>query len=79
VQPLTCAADPLLGCPAEGRHPETGAIVSCVSPERDNPDSPVAQYFEAGCADAYSWSRADADSMTACAGGDYLIAFCPDP
>ncbi len=75
---LSCPADLLADCPPEGRWPETGTILSCVSPNRDDPDSPVAQYFEAGCADAYSWSGDDAESMAACSGGeDYEIVFCP--
>jgi hypothetical protein len=75
---LSCPSDLLADCPPEGRWPETGPIVSCVSPNRDDPDSPVAQYFEAGCADAYSWSGDDAESMAACSGGeDYEIVFCP--
>jgi len=75
---LSCPRDLLADCPPEGRWPETGPIASCVSPNRDDPDSPVAQYFEAGCADAYSWSGDDAESMAACSGGeDYEIVFCP--
>jgi hypothetical protein len=52
-------------------------LVSCFSPERDNADSPVAQYFEAGCADAYSWSGDDADSVATCTGEDFDVVFCP--
>jgi hypothetical protein len=75
---LSCPADLLADCPPEGRWPEDGPILSCVSPDRDDPDSPVAQYFEAGCADAYSWSGDDAESMAACSDGeDYEIVFCP--
>ena len=48
-----------------------------MSPDRDDPDSPVAQYFDAACADAYSWSGNDAESMAACAGEDYAVVFCP--
>ena len=75
---LSCPLDLLADCPPEGRWPETGPIAACVSPNRDDPNSPVAQYFEAGCADAYSWSGDDAESMAACSGGeDYEIVFCP--
>lgn len=74
---LACASDLLDGCPLEGEFRIEGELVACVSPQRDNPDSPVAQYFEAGCADAYSWSGDDAESMAACAGEDYAIVFCP--
>ncbi|MBN2525941.1 MAG: hypothetical protein JXR76_06060 [Deltaproteobacteria bacterium] len=74
---LACKQELLTNCPAEGRFLMDGRLVSCVSPDRDNPNSPVAQYFEEGCADAYSWSGDDADSMAACAGEDYEIVFCP--
>ena len=74
---LVCADELLSACPAEGQFFIDGELVSCVSPDRDNPDSIVAQYFEQGCADAYSWSGDDAESMAACAGEDYAIVFCP--
>jgi hypothetical protein len=79
---LTCAADFLLGCPAVGQYRDSsGQIVACVSPERDNPQSPVVQYFES-CDDAYAWSGDDANGsdpspMRACAGEDWDIVFCP--
>lgn len=74
---LTCADDLLAGCPQQGRYPSEGETLACVSPDRDDPTNPVAVWFEAGCADAYSWSKDDADSMAACAGEDYDIVFCP--
>jgi len=74
---LVCAADLLSGCPEEGRFYIDDQLVSCVSPDRNNPDSVVARYFEEGCSDAYSWSGDDAESMAACAGEDYGIVFCP--
>ncbi len=75
---LTCAESLLENCPAEGQlRDENGQLISCFSPMRDDPNSPVAQYFEAGCADAYSWSGDDAESVVACAGEDYDVIFCP--
>ncbi len=75
---LTCAESLLANCPVEGQlKDENGVVISCVSPMRDDPNSPVAQYFEASCADAYSWSGDDADSVAACAGEDYDVIFCP--
>jgi hypothetical protein len=80
---LTCADTALLAeCPEVGRL--TGAddeLIACVSPERDNPDSPVALFFEA-CDDAYAWSGDDQQGedpspVRACAGEDYAIVFCP--
>ena len=55
--------------------------MSCVSPARDDPESPVALYFEA-CDDAYAWSGddqhgTDTSPMRACAGEDWDIVFCP--
>lgn len=76
---LTCAQDLLAACPAEGRYPADGETLACVSPNRDDPNNPVAAFFEASCADAYSWSGDDAQSMAACAGEDYEIVFCPPP
>lgn len=74
---LVCEENLLSECPDEGKFYLNGTLVSCVSPDRDNPDSAVAVYFEAHCKDAYSWSGDDADSMAACAGEDYAIVFCP--
>jgi hypothetical protein len=72
-QTLTCAEDFLSNC---------GKLVACVSPERDNPNSPVAQYFEA-CDDAYAWSGDDQmgddpSPVRSCAGEDWEIVFCPE-
>ncbi len=79
---LTCAESWLESCPDVGRFRDaSGAVVACVSPERDNPESPVAQYFES-CDDAYAWSGDDQQGddpspMRACAGEDWEIRFCP--
>lgn len=75
---LTCADSLIPNCPAVGQLKDaSGNVISCFSPERDDPNSVVAQYFEAGCADAYSWSGDDQDSVVACAGEDYDVVFCP--
>lgn len=75
---LTCAESLLANCPAVGLLKDaSGKVISCVSPDRDNPDSVVAQYFEASCKDAYSWSGDDSESVAACAGEDYDVVFCP--
>lgn len=75
---LTCAESLLADCPAVGQFKDaSGNVVSCVSPDRNNPNSVVAQYFEAKCKDAYSWSGDDSDSVAACAGEDYDIELCP--
>jgi hypothetical protein len=79
---LTCAADFLAGCPTIGQYRDsTGKVVACVSPNRDDAQSPVVRYFE-GCDDAYAWSGDDANGtdpspMRACAGEDWDIVFCP--
>jgi len=79
---LTCAEDWLASCPAVGKYADkSGAIVACVSPDRNNADSPVAQFFEA-CDDAYAWSGddqkgTDPSPVRACAGEDWNIVFCP--
>ncbi len=79
---LTCEQSWLDSCPDEGKTlDDSGQVVSCVSPERDNPDSPVVQFFES-CDDAYAWSADDQQGddpspMRACAGEDWDIVFCP--
>ncbi|MFO0548458.1 MAG: thaumatin family protein [Polyangiaceae bacterium] len=80
---LTCSDPTLLtDCPDVGRLENgAGELVSCVSPERDNPDSPVALHFES-CDDAYAWSGDDQQGddpspVRACAGEDFKIVFCP--
>ncbi|MBN2715174.1 MAG: hypothetical protein JXX14_04920 [Deltaproteobacteria bacterium] len=73
----SCPDDLLPDCPEIGQFLIDGNLVSCVSPDRNNPDSVVARYFDEGCTEAYSWSGDDADSMAACAGEDYAIVFCP--
>jgi hypothetical protein len=75
---LTCADSLLDNCPAEGQLKDAGGkVISCFNPHRDDKNSVVAQYFEAGCADAYSWSGDDQGSVVACAGEDYDVIFCP--
>ena len=80
---LVCDDPALLAdCPAVGRFTDgAGALVSCVSPDRDDPDSIVAQHFEA-CDDGYAWSGddqrgTDPSPVRACAGEDWEIEFCP--
>ena len=79
---LSCPQDFLADCPDVGRVADaSGEVVSCVSPARDDPESPVALYFEA-CDDAYAWSGddqhgTDTSPMRACAGEDWDIVFCP--
>jgi hypothetical protein len=80
---LTCAESWLESCPEIGKFKDSsGEVVSCVSPDRDNPQSPVALFFEA-CDDAYAWSGDDQQGddpspMRACAGEDWQITFCPE-
>ena len=75
---LTCAESLIPDCPPVGQLKDaSGKVVSCVSPDRNDPNSVVAKYFEAKCKDAYSWSGDDADSVVACAGEDYDVTFCP--
>ena len=81
-QTLACPDDFLAGCPDVGKFETNGQVVACVSPERDNGDSPVAQYFE-GCDDAYAWSAddqhgSDPSPTHACAGEDFAVTFCPE-
>ena len=80
---LTCSDPALLtDCPAVGRYTGAGdTLISCVSPDRDNANSPVALYFES-CDDAYAWSGDDQHGddpspVRACAGEDWAIVFCP--
>jgi hypothetical protein len=79
---LRCADDFLAGCPSEGQLEQDGAVVACVSPERNDGESPVARFFEQ-CDDAYAWSGDDQagddpSPVRACAGEDWVITFCPD-
>ena len=80
---LTCAESWLTSCPEEGRYTDaSGAVVACVSPDRDDAESPVVLFFEA-CDDAYAWSGddqygEDPSPMAACAGEDWDIVFCPE-
>jgi hypothetical protein len=75
---LTCADSLLAGCPAVGQYKDAaGDVIACVSPMPNDPNSPVAQYFDKACPDAYSWSGDDANSVVACAGEDYIVVFCP--
>ncbi|HWP08377.1 MAG TPA: thaumatin family protein [Polyangiaceae bacterium] len=79
---LSCSADFLADCPDEGKYrDDSGNVVACVSPERDDGSSAVAQYFES-CDDAYAWSGDDQHGddpspVRACAGEDWDIVFCP--
>jgi len=79
---LTCEEDLLPGCPDAGlSRDSSGAVTSCVSPDRDDAQSPVALYFES-CDDAYAWSGddqqgTDPSPVKACAGEDWEITFCP--
>lgn len=76
-QTRSCPMDLLTNCPAEGRLNNAGGqIIACVSHDRDNPNSPVAKYFDAGCSQSYSWSGDDS-VMAACNAGDFDIVFCP--
>lgn len=80
---LTCAQDFLSTCPAVGQDKDaSGELVACVDPDRNNPDNPVAQLFEA-CDDSYAWSGddqngSDPSPVRACAGEDFDIVFCPE-
>ena len=80
---LTCADDLLAGCPEAGQFmDDRGEVVACVSPDRDDGESPVAEYFES-CDDAYAWSGDDQNGddpspVRACAGEDWDIVFCPE-
>jgi len=80
---LTCADDLLAACPMVGQFEDDGGdVVACVSPERDDGESPVAVYFES-CDDAYAWSGDDQNGddpspVRACAGEDWDIVFCPE-
>jgi len=80
---LTCEQDFVEMCPAEGQFKnDAGQVIACVSPDRDDPKSPVAQFFE-HCDDAYAWSGDDQQGddpspMRACAGEDWDVVFCPE-
>ncbi len=75
---LSCPNSLLEQCPAEGQLKDSsGKLISCFSPNRDDENSVVAQYFEKSCKDAYSWSGDDQESVVACAGEDYDVVFCP--
>ncbi|HEY6880506.1 MAG TPA: thaumatin family protein [Polyangiales bacterium] len=80
---LICSNPGLLNdCPAAGRDTNAkGELIACVSPDRDDGDSPVAKHFES-CNDAYAWSGddqhgSDPSPVRACAGDDWAIVFCP--
>lgn len=75
---LSCPNSLLADCPEVGKvEDSSGKVISCYSPMRDDKNSPVAEYFEKSCNDAYSWSGDDQDSVVACAGEDYDVVFCP--
>ncbi|WNG29145.1 beta-mannanase [Cystobacter fuscus] len=76
-QTRSCPMDMLAKCPAEGQlRNAAGQIISCVSRDRDNPNSVVAKYFDAMCTQSYSWSGDDG-VMAACNAEDFDIVFCP--
>jgi hypothetical protein len=76
-QTRSCPMDLLANCPAEGQwRNATGKVISCVSRDRDNPNSVVARYFDAACSQSYSWSGDDS-VMAACNAEDFDIIFCP--
>jgi hypothetical protein len=74
----SCPQNLLTHCPTVGQlRNAAGQIISCWSPERDNPNSVVAKYFDAGCTQSYSWSGDDS-VMAACNAEDFDIVFCPE-
>ena len=77
AQTRSCPKDLLAGCPETGKlRNSAGKVIACVSRDRDNPNSTVAKYFDAGCSQSYSWSGDDA-VMAACNAEDFDIVFCP--
>ncbi|MDC0709173.1 RICIN domain-containing protein [Stigmatella sp. ncwal1] len=76
-QTRSCPMDLIANCPAEGQwRNAAGKVISCVSRDRDNPNSVVARYFDAACSQSYSWSGDDS-VMAACNAEDFDIVFCP--
>jgi hypothetical protein len=76
-QTRSCPMDMIANCPPEGQFRNSaGKVISCVSRDRDNPNSVVARYFDAACSQSYSWSGDDS-VMAACNGEDFDIVFCP--
>lgn len=77
-QTRSCPMDMLKNCPEVGKlRNAAGEVISCVSHDRDNPNSTVALYFDATCSQSYSWSGDDS-VMAACNAGDFDIVFCPE-
>jgi len=77
AQTRSCPMDLLTNCPAVGQlRNSAGKIIACVSRDRDNPNSTVAKYFDAGCSQSYSWSGDDS-VMASCDAEDFDIVFCP--
>jgi|GEM_PF-712394 len=80
---MICAQDFIAECPAEGQYRDgTGQVVSCVSPDRNDPSGPVVLLFER-CDDAYAWSGddqhgSDVSPMIGCEVEDFDIVFCPE-
>lgn len=80
---LSCPRDFLATCPAVGQYRDaTGKVVSCVSPDRNDPNNPVVLLFEQ-CDDAYAWSGddqngTDVSPMIGCSVEDFAIVFCPE-
>jgi hypothetical protein len=79
---LSCPQDFLASCPAVGQfRDEAGNLISCVSPNRDDPNNTVVLLFEQ-CDDAYAWSGddqkgTDPSPMIGCEVEDFDIVFCP--
>jgi hypothetical protein len=80
---LICPQDFLAACPVVGQYRDAdGNLSSCVSPNRDDPNSPVPLLFEQ-CDDAYAWSGddqkgTDKSPMVGCEVEDFDIVFCPE-
>ncbi len=73
----SCPQNLLTNCPTQGQvRNAAGKVISCVSPNRDDPNNPVARFFDTSCAQAYSWSG-DNSSMASCNAEDFDIVFCP--
>ena len=76
-QTRSCPMDLITNCPDVGKlRNAAGKVIACVSHDRDNPNSPVAKYFDTGCTQSYSWSGDDS-VMAACNAEDFDIVFCP--
>jgi hypothetical protein len=80
---LSCPQDFLATCPEVGQYRDSqGRLLSCVSPNRDDPTNPVVLLFEQ-CDDAYAWSGddqkgTDVSPVVGCEVEDFDIVFCPE-